>query len=186
MSTADGFFPTIASIDGKGMERFYNRNSSWDGWVEIRAALNEQKARDCGFWSDDAIFLPLESAQVHPAKSIVMFYRSILAKGPRSAGAASKACGNGALCGNPPFLRSIMQDQYPGRKGGREGGREEGREGNSQAKTGKWGGVINWVCFFSRLFSFSPFLPPSLPSSSHPSPTIAFPIHQNRAGGLPL
>ncbi|GAB5034270.1 Hypothetical protein NocV09_01800460 [Nannochloropsis oceanica] len=113
MSTADGFFPTIASIDGKGMERFYNRNSSWDGWVEIRVALNEQKARDCGFWSDDAIFLPLESAQVHPAKSIVMFYRSILAKGPKSAGAASKACGSGALCGNPPFLRSIMQDQYP-------------------------------------------------------------------------
>ncbi|TFJ85052.1 hypothetical protein NSK_003476 [Nannochloropsis salina CCMP1776] len=117
MSTADGFYPTIASIDGRGMQRFYNYssagNSSWDGWVEIRVALNEAKARACNFWSDQAIFLPLEVEDVHPAKSIVLFLRSILAHGPKSAGAASKACGNSVLCGNPPFIRSIMQEQYP-------------------------------------------------------------------------
>jgi len=135
MSTADGFYPTIASIDGRGMQRFYNYssagNSSWDGWVEIRVALNEAKARACNFWSDQAIFLPLEVEDVHPAKSIVLFLRSILAHGPKSAGAASKACGNSALCGNPPFIRSIMQEQYPGK---REGRREIGREGGGEGR----------------------------------------------------
>ena len=39
--------PTIASIDGAAIKRKYNntRGSGWDGWVEVRIALNEEKVR---------------------------------------------------------------------------------------------------------------------------------------------
>ena len=33
--------------------------------------------------------------------------------GPKTAGAASRACNKTANCGNPGFVRNIMQEQYP-------------------------------------------------------------------------
>lgn len=34
-------------------------------------------------------------------------------KGPKTAGAASRACAKGPNCGNPAFIRNIMGEYYP-------------------------------------------------------------------------
>jgi hypothetical protein len=51
--------------------------------VEVRVALDEQKAKDCGFWDPGAgaVFLPLTSERLGPAKSITLVVRSVLAHG---------------------------------------------------------------------------------------------------------
>lgn len=38
---------------------------------------------------------------------------SLLHTGPKTAGAASRACNKTANCGNPGFIRNVMQEQYP-------------------------------------------------------------------------
>lgn len=40
---------THTHATGQGIKRFYQqkRDSEWDGWVEVRVALNEQKVRQC-------------------------------------------------------------------------------------------------------------------------------------------
>eukprot|EP00624_Nannochloropsis_granulata_P005361 evm.model.NODE_3790_length_1387_cov_17.306417.1 len=79
IATADSVLPqpTIASLDGAAIKRKYNntQGSGWDGWVEVRIAVSEEKARACNFWDDNAIFLPLASARVEPAKSITIIIR---------------------------------------------------------------------------------------------------------------
>ena len=55
--------------------------------MELRVALNEAKAQECGVWDPvNTVFLPLMSDRVHPAKAIIIIYRSVLAHG-RSRGA---------------------------------------------------------------------------------------------------
>ena len=39
------------------------------------------QAKECGFWDDDAVFLPLASDRIGPAKSITLVVRSVLAHG---------------------------------------------------------------------------------------------------------
>ena len=105
------------------------------------------------------MFLPFESEHVHPAKSVVMFLRSILARGPKSAGAAAEACAKGPLCGSPPFLRSVMQEQYPGKEeGGREGGREVMFVFYSGEGTEECGSSSEGLCQRPPLCSSPPFL----------------------------
>jgi len=47
IATADSVLPqpTIASLDGAAIKRKYNntQGSGWDGWVEIRIAVSEEK-----------------------------------------------------------------------------------------------------------------------------------------------
>ncbi|GAB5034909.1 Hypothetical protein NocV09_02200650 [Nannochloropsis oceanica] len=117
IATADSVLPqpTIASLDGAAIKRKYNntQGSGWDGWVEIRIAVSEEKARACNFWDDNAIFLPLYSERVEPAKSITIIIRSVLGYGSQTAGAASRACAGGVECGDAAFIRNIMGDYYP-------------------------------------------------------------------------
>lgn len=117
ISTAESVLPqpTVASIDGAAIKRKYNNThgSGWDGWVEVRIAMNEEKARACNFWDDNAIFLPLASERVGPAKAITVIIRSVLAHGAKTAGAASRACAKGVNCGNPAFIRNVMGEYYP-------------------------------------------------------------------------
>lgn len=47
IATADSVLPqpTIASLDGAAIKRKYNntQGSGWDGWVEVRIAVSEEK-----------------------------------------------------------------------------------------------------------------------------------------------
>ena len=46
VATADSVLPqpTIAAIDGAAIKKHYNcTDPNWDGWVEVRIALNEAK-----------------------------------------------------------------------------------------------------------------------------------------------
>lgn len=108
---------TQPTTTGAGIKRFYaqqhHASPDWDGWVEVRVALNEQKAKECGFWDPTAVFLPLASDRVGPSKSITLVIRSVLAHGLNTAGAASRACNKTANCGKPAFIRDIMQEHYP-------------------------------------------------------------------------
>jgi len=51
----------------------------------------------------------------------------VLAHGPQTGGAASRACAKGPECGNPAFIRNIMGDYYPGKEGKEEGAGGKGR-----------------------------------------------------------
>lgn len=36
---------------GAGIKRhYYGLNALWDEWVDVRIALNEEKAKECGVW----------------------------------------------------------------------------------------------------------------------------------------
>lgn len=49
--------------------------------VPTKPTTHLTQAKECGFWDDDAVFLPLASDRVGPAKSITLVVRSVLAHG---------------------------------------------------------------------------------------------------------
>ena len=70
---------------------FYRR---YQQYTPNQPPIHQIQAKECGFWDDDAIFLPLASERIGPAKSITLVVRSVLAHG----GNRPVACMNAAGC----------------------------------------------------------------------------------------